>query len=152
MKEKSQKIPVSIVVPSKPYRDQITQKQYEDKREAEKWTKWKSEKADKIQHLLQFNAPNFSPEQITIDEFLSVLTDRQDNLISKEFQGMDVTQCAALITTFFWIIDEREAIIAFLTLSSKAVVHGFYTNDGRLISALLEVKQQYAKFRDDDRR
>jgi len=99
-----------------------------------------------MQHLVQFNAPNLNSDQITFDEFISVLTERQDNLIDKEFQGMDITQCAALITTFFWIIDEREAILAFLTLSSKAVVHGFHTNDGSLISALLGVKKQYAKF------
>ncbi len=137
-------IQVSIVCPDKKNRDQITGKHFEGKKE--NWTAWKQQKHEKIQELLKFHASHLTVEKLTFDEFLGILTDEQDKIVKEGFMGMETTECPVLITTFFWIIDGHEAIFAFLSLSSKAVAHGFHTNDGNLVLALMEMKQQYEQF------
>lgn len=148
-KKGQNKVPISIACPDKVHRDQITVAQFRARRGT--WDQWKSEgeHAENIREFLKYNAPHLVASEISFEQFLGELADLEDRVVAERFRGMQVVECPALITTYFWAIDEREAIFAFLSLSASTVAHGFYTNDIKLIAALLEMKEQYERFASD---
>lgn len=52
-------------------------------------------------------------------------------------------QVRTYMPLFFWLVDDSVAIFAILSLSKRAIEHGFRTIDEKLITALLEMRDRY---------
>jgi len=144
----SENLKVDITCSDKNNRERLAVFQFKDKSE-EAWNIWKgnSDVKKKLDTVIKSHGleKQYTIETLTRDQFTEILCYLTEVVIKADYHGRNLifTQCSTFIMNYFWIADRREAVFAFLCQSSDAVAHGFYTSDPRLISALLELKDNY---------
>ena len=63
-------------------------------------------------------------------------------IIENEFRGSDIEEIRANIPIYFWLVDDREAIISIPVYSEEITEYGFKTRDISFISALKSIRER----------
>lgn len=63
-------------------------------------------------------------------------------IVENDFRGSDVEEVSANIPVYFWLVDDREAIISIPVYSEEVTEYGFKTRDVSFISALKSIRER----------
>ena len=111
----------------------------------EEWTRWKASEVEKGR-LRKFCDRYFpsDPEakELNQDEFRVQLTDQHRRTLEHDFENICTFPVATPISLYFWIADEKKAILSVPSFFENAVEFGFMTEDSRLIRALLHMHRR----------
>tara|TARA_B100000678_G_C18090823_1_gene454679 strand:+ start:126 stop:845 length:720 start_codon:yes stop_codon:yes gene_type:complete len=86
-------------------------------------------------------------EVVTPENYLELSLRKHEEILDYIFTSCDVKRTDKEMPFYFWMIDEREAIISIPTYSDKVSEYGFRTRDLSFINALLDIRK---KVREDN--
>ena len=140
-KKLCEKVSVELICMSKEARVKHSNSHYS----GTAWTTKKEEPhfRERLQKFLHAAAATESAADITNTRLVELLEQHDSEALSHSFRGAEVREIDEYIPLLFWISDRRQAIFAFPGYTDQSVEHGFTTNDQRLLTALLEIKERY---------
>lgn len=120
-------------------------KTVEDFSKNEDWAKWLSDtiNVDRAHHLLARHRSETDPAAVTRDEIVQLLGREDNRVLGDTFATAELTLLGTAVPLYFWLIDGSYAVFAIPSYHERALEHGFYTQEPRLIEGLLEVRDRY---------
>src|SRR6185295_13442886 len=83
------------------------------------------------------------PRELSPARFSELAEEANTDMIKEVFPRHDCFEVDQPMHIFFWMIDRREAVFSVVSRSEKALEHGFYTRDARLIEAFEAMRTRY---------
>ncbi|MFY9822889.1 MAG: hypothetical protein WAM82_16025 [Thermoanaerobaculia bacterium] len=93
--------------------------------------------------LDDYGADTDNPRELDLKRFSELAEEANTDMVKEVFPKKDCLEVDQPIHIFFWLIDSREAIFSVVSRSEKALEHGFFTRDARLIEAFEAMRTRY---------
>ena len=112
---------------------------------SDEWHQWlaKSTNVDRARHLLLRYRSHTDPITVTRDEIVDLLGREDQRVLADTFATAEVFLLGEAVPLYFWLIDGSYAIFAIPSYHERALEHGFYTQEPRLIEGLRDIRDRY---------
>jgi hypothetical protein len=109
------------------------------------WEHWKQnpQNAKLLSRLVDRHGKTDQLDHLSSDDFINLLEEDDLQMLENSLATAQRREIDAHIPVYYWLADDSAAIFAILSLSEKAVEHGFTTTDQQLITALNEMREHY---------
>jgi hypothetical protein len=149
-RKRNENVKFSVNVYATSRRKKILKEQFHH--EGEKMQEWKKSLKikPKVDKFLKDYGAGTDPVDLTHELLNSLLEKVHVEIITTTFRGEKVVEIDEHIPLYFWLIDDKEAIISIPTFSQEkdlesftSTEYGFFTSDDSLIKAMTEMKNRY---------
>lgn len=109
------------------------------------WNEWKNhlEHKKSLRRFLALHKRTTPIDELAKEEFLKILEAIGNRTIEDTLAGAEVRQIDTYIPLYFWLIDGMDAVFSIPSSDEITLEYGFATTDQKLISALVEMRDQY---------
>jgi hypothetical protein len=138
----SRGVRISLTCLDEPQRHIKTEEEFA---KSEEWNKWLAEptNVERAHHLLSRYRSHTVPASVTRDEIVELLGHEDKRVLADTFATAEVSLLGAGVPLYFWLIDGSYAVFAIPSYHERALEHGFYTQEPRLIEGLLDIRDRY---------
>jgi len=138
----SRNVRITLACLDEPLRHVKTEEEFS---KSEEWAKWLADpiNVDRAHHLLLRYRSQTDPGAVTRDEIVDLLGREDKRVLADTFATAELSLLGTAVPLYFWLIDGSYAIFAIPSYHERALEHGFYTQEPRLIEGLLDIRDRY---------
>ncbi|HZT35029.1 MAG TPA: hypothetical protein VFA15_03845 [Nitrososphaera sp.] len=112
-------------------------------KEGNDWDEWKYLNREKIDKFLFYYNLSLTFEALSKETFLDLLEAIEESLLRQSFARANLKEIESEMTIYFWLVDERIAVLAVAPFTDDIGTYGFLTSDHKLLSALKGMSYRY---------
>jgi hypothetical protein len=144
------KINVSCVFTDKHIIRSISKNQYQEA--FSNWKNWclNHDNMIKIQHFVNKFGSDQQIEKLSIEDFLDLIEKAATETSRTTYKGAKIIEVNFRPPLYMWIVDGKEAIISIPTTVPNYCAQAFYTTDARLLTALINMYNEYQRYINSD--
>lgn len=115
----------------------------------EDWPNWREQpdKALLIDDFLSRFAPELGRQDVTGEQFLELIEKSHVKQCAEIYNHCMVKPIRQRPSLYAWVVDKRKAIFGIATTSPNYTVYAFYTEDERMLRALIDMHNEYIEKR-----